>query len=257
MIEQTLFGEINLVQTAIERMKFYEPPEGYYLAFSGGKDSIVLKALADMAGVKYQAFYNMTTIDPPEVVKFIREYYPDVVFNRPDESFFKLLIKKGFPIRQKRWCCDLLKERSGVGRVVMTGIRWAESNRRAQRSSVERSYKDRKTMFVNAIIEWSEDDIWEFIKVNKMPYCKLYDEGWKRIGCLFCPMAGTRRKIEAEKYPKFVVAYINAFEKLYQRRKQQGQSGVDRWASGREMFDWWMNEERRPQDDPDQCVLFE
>lgn len=257
IIEDTLFSQIDLVKTSIERMKFYEPPEGYYLAFSGGKDSIVLKKIADMAGVKYQAFYNMTTIDPPEVVKFIRKHHPDVIINRPHESFFKLLVRKGFPQRHRRWCCELLKEQGGSGRFVLTGIRWQESNRRSKRSSVERSYTDRTKTFVNAIIEWSDDDVWEFIKTNKMPYCSLYDEGWKRIGCLLCPMAGTRRRMEAERYPKFVKVFVLAFENLYQRRKTQGNPSVDRWASGKEMFEWWINEDRKPMDDPDQCVLFE
>lgn len=71
------------VKASVERMKAFEPPDGYLLAFSGGKDSVVLKALADMAGVKYQAGYNVTSVDPPELVYFIREKYPDVEWNYP------------------------------------------------------------------------------------------------------------------------------------------------------------------------------
>ncbi|GAH28018.1 unnamed protein product, partial [marine sediment metagenome] len=78
LVEKTIFGEIiDKVQTAIDRLKQFEPPEGYYLAFSGGKDSIVIKELADMAGVSYDAHYNNTTIDPPELVYFIKDIYPD------------------------------------------------------------------------------------------------------------------------------------------------------------------------------------
>ena len=58
--ELTLFdGKIDKVTRSIERLKTFEPPEGYYLAFSGGKDSVVIKHLADMAGVKYDAHYNL------------------------------------------------------------------------------------------------------------------------------------------------------------------------------------------------------
>lgn len=63
---------IDKVQTAIDRLRAFEPEEGYYLAFSGGKDSVVIKAIADMAGVKYDAHYNATTVDPPELVRFIK-----------------------------------------------------------------------------------------------------------------------------------------------------------------------------------------
>ena len=66
------------MQVAIDRLRAFEPPEGYYLAFSGGKDSVVIKALADMAGVKYDAHYNHTSVEPPELVQFVREHHKDV-----------------------------------------------------------------------------------------------------------------------------------------------------------------------------------
>lgn len=68
----------NKVKKSIERLKAFEPPEGYYLAFSGGKDSVTCKALLDMAGVKYDATYRVTTVDPPELVRFIKNVHPDV-----------------------------------------------------------------------------------------------------------------------------------------------------------------------------------
>ena len=55
-------------------------PDGYHLAFSGGKDSMVLYHLAKMAGVKFKAHMQVTTIDPPELMQFVRANYPDVVF---------------------------------------------------------------------------------------------------------------------------------------------------------------------------------
>ena len=83
MIEQlNVYGKTKL-EVAIQRLKTFEPSEGYYLAFSGGKDSVVIKALADMAGVKYDAHYNVTSVDPPELVRFIKEKYPDVMWEYP------------------------------------------------------------------------------------------------------------------------------------------------------------------------------
>ena len=78
LIENTLFGTENKVELSITVLRSFEPAEGYYLAFSGGKDSVVVKALCDMAGVKYDAHYSVTSVDPPELVWFIKEYYPDV-----------------------------------------------------------------------------------------------------------------------------------------------------------------------------------
>lgn len=76
----------NKVKASIERIKAFEPPEGYYLAFSGGKDSVVCKALLDMAGVKYDAHYRVTSVDPPELVQFIRDKHPDVSRDVPRYS---------------------------------------------------------------------------------------------------------------------------------------------------------------------------
>lgn len=74
-----MIGQLNMlgmtkVETAIERLKRYEPEDGYWLAFSGGKDSMTIKTLADMAGVKYDAHYQITSLDPPELVQFIKTF---------------------------------------------------------------------------------------------------------------------------------------------------------------------------------------
>lgn len=100
MLGQLNMAGLNKVETAIERLKTFEPPEGYYLAFSGGKDSVVIKGLADMAGVKYDAHYNLTTVDPPELVQFIKEYHKDVSVEIPRYkdgtriTMWNLIVKK-------------------------------------------------------------------------------------------------------------------------------------------------------------------
>jgi len=245
MIDHTLFGNIDPVQDSIDLLQELEPPEGYYLAFSGGKDSVVIKALADMAGVKYDAHYNLTTIDPPELVYFIRDHHNDVIIEKPEMPLLKMLIKKGFPQRQRRWCCVKYKERGGTGRYVMTGIRHAESSGRKNRQAVETCYNDNSKNFVHPIIDWTDINVWDFIRKFNLPYCRLYDEGWKRVGCLFCPFAGKHRKVEVELYPKFTQAFIRAFRRCYDVKKAEGKTSVDRWKDGEEMFWWWINEDRR------------
>lgn len=256
LITNTLFGIENKIDIAIERLKMYEPPEGYYLAFSGGKDSIVIKRLADMSEVKYDAHHSLTTIDPPELIYYMREYHSDVQIDRPAKPFLRRLAERGFPQRQRRWCCEEYKERGGSGRLVVTGVRKAESPARRRRALVEHCYKDRHKIYLHAIIDWTDDEVWQFIKEQELPYCKLYDEGWKRIGCLMCPMASKGRVRDAERYPRYVKAFIKAFENLYANRKAKGKTSVDRWKSGEEMFWWWLNEDRKA-DDPDQLMIFE
>lgn len=79
LIEYDLFGQKrDKVQTAIDRLRAFEPKDGYFLAFSGGKDSQCIYHLAKMAGVKFDAHYHVTSVDPPELVQFIKAQYPDV-----------------------------------------------------------------------------------------------------------------------------------------------------------------------------------
>ena len=258
LIEKTLFGTEDKVQSAIDMLKEIEPPEGYYLAFSGGKDSIVIKRLAQIAGVKFDIHYSVTTIDPPELIYYIREHHPEVVGDRADEPFLSKLAYKGFPIRQSRWCCAEYKEKGGEGRFVITGVRAAESSRRAKRKQVEFCMRGGGKRYLHIIFRWTDSDVWEFIRREQLPYCKLYDEGWDRIGCLFCPMAKQSiRSTSVERYPMFARAFSRAFAKLYQLRKEQGRTSVDRWDNGEEMFNWWISEQKQSKENPDQMVMFE
>lgn len=250
MIDQLNMYGMTKVEVAIERIRQISPRGGsYYLAFSGGKDSVVIKALCDMAGVKYDAHYRITSVDPPELVRFIKEKHPDVSMDFPrykDGSvitMWNLIPKKTMPpTRVVRYCCQYLKEDGGEGRDKITGVRWAESNRRkAKRSGLEvQDHKDRtkldpdnmdddmvrycmqsKGFILNPIIDWDDEDVWEFIHRYNIPYCELYDKGFKRLGCIGCPMSA-HRKEELEMYPKFREAYIRAFDRMIENQKLRG-----------------------------------
>ena len=114
LVENTLFGVVDKVKTAIDRIKTFEPPEGYYVAFSGGKDSCVVLDLVKRAGVKFDAHYNLTTVDPPELVRFVKKEHPEVLINKPEKSMWQLIAEKLLPpTRIMRYCCATLKECNG------------------------------------------------------------------------------------------------------------------------------------------------
>ena len=257
MIDQLNIYGMTKLEVAIERLKQIEPRGGsFYLAFSGGKDSCVIKALCDMAEVKYDAHYRVSSVDPPELIRFIKEYHPDVEFEFPrykDGSvvtMWNLIPQKTMPpTRLVRYCCQYLKENGGEGRDKITGVRWDESvRRRKKRSGLEvEDKRDRtrldpdnmdedmvrycmqsKGFILNPIIDWTTDEVWEFIHRYNIPYCKLYDQGFKRLGCIGCPMATPKEKQrEFERYPKFKEAYIRAFDRMI---KHQIEGGCSRTA---------------------------
>lgn len=76
------------IEQAIGTLQLYEPSalrlsdRGYWLAYSGGKDSGVILELAKMAGVVFHPEYSVTGIDPPELVRFIKREHPEVGWNR-------------------------------------------------------------------------------------------------------------------------------------------------------------------------------
>ena len=264
MLDQLNMRGLNKVEVAIRRLQMFEPTEGYYLCFSGGKDSCVIKALADMAGVKYDAHYNLTSVDPPELIHFIKEKHPDVEFEVPRykdgtrKTMWNLIpYKKMPPTRIVRYCCEHLKEGGGEGRFCVTGVRHAESAKRTQRGGLEVAAKGRKRMRVdpdnpdneemvrvcpnrgkhilNPIIDWEDADVWEFIKTYNVPYCSLYDQGYKRLGCIGCPMASNRQN-ELEKYPKYKRAYIRAFDRMLRNMDK-----ATTWETGEDVYEFWVS----------------
>lgn len=155
-----MIGQLNIygkdkVEVAIDRFKTFEPLEGYFLAFSGGKDSVVIKALADMAGVKYDAHYQLTSVDPPEMVRFVKSF-DDVIIDVPRDkdgeriTMWNLIPRKMMPpTRLVRYCCQELKESGGDGRFTATGVRWAESSNRKNNQGEVTIFKADKELAEN------------------------------------------------------------------------------------------------------------
>ena len=243
-----LFG-LDKVESAKELLRMLEPREGFYLAFSGGKDSIVIHELARLADVKFEAHYHITTVDPPELVQFIRKYYPNVITDRPSITMWRLIEKKLFPpTRIQRYCCRELKEVHGEGRIVITGVRAQESVKRRNRPLIDKCPTKAKVM-VNLIVWWSEEEVWSFIKSRGLPYPSLYDHGYKRIGCIGCPMANKSRQRELDDYPKIKRAYLAAFGRMLEARKLRGLTNKKIGNTPEEVMAWWLQEPKLESDE--------
>ena len=247
---------VRMIRGMEEKALELDPEDGYFLAFSGGKDSIVIKALAEMASVKFKAHYSVTTIDPPELLQFIREHHPDVAWKRPKRSMMKAVETRGIPTRLLRWCCEEFKEPGGKDRFKILGIRAAESPRRAANWRELDRWRGDIGLVLNPILQWSDDDVWEFIHSHSIPYCSLYDEGFVRLGCIGCPMSGKKgRRQTFDRWPAYERNWQRALQKLWKKKAGKIQRDGREWVGSRtfdsweEMWDWWLSEEGLSKDD--------
>lgn len=215
------------------------------IAYSGGKDSDVILELTKMAGIKYRAIYKNTTIDPPGTLKHVKEAGAEIL--KPKKTFFDLVREKGAPNRFVRFCCKELKEYKVLNKVIM-GIRKAESTKRVARYSEPtecRFYgsKEHVEAFY-PILEWSNQDVLDFITERGLKIHPLYyrEDGsidvTRRVGCMCCPLASTRKRLEQfKKYPNMVKAYINA-QKVF-RESHPISKNTKLYPT---VFDWFFRE---------------
>lgn len=137
-LRKKMMHSVELMQKAERIAKSYDKENGYFLAFSGGKDSQALFHMAQLAGVQFAGHMNLTSVDPPEVIRFVKHNYPEVELVKPKDSIFNIARQRQIlPTMRVRWCCQEYKEAAGAGKVTLIGIRHAESSRRAKRNEVE------------------------------------------------------------------------------------------------------------------------
>jgi phosphoadenosine phosphosulfate reductase len=225
-----------------------------------------------MANVKFKAYMNFTSVDPGEVVRFVKRQYPDVVRVPPRISIYDMAKKKGIlPSAKVRWCCAEYKEIGGVGKVTLVGVRREESIRRSKRNEITSSnfkisetfdqfskheeemvacVRGRDKIIISPILHWTERNVWEFLnEVVKVPHCELYDQGHTRIGCILCPMASYKNKLkDIERWSYVKKKWMETIDWLIKNKwtnttykSLSAQERFDMWIS-RMTYKQWMNE---------------
>jgi phosphoadenosine phosphosulfate reductase len=280
--------KVELERKAIERLKAFEPEDGYYLCYSGGKDSDVIKILAHLAGVNFEAVHNLTTVDAPETVNYIRSQ-SDVRIDYPELSMWRLIEKKGMPpTRLIRYCCSELKERGGKGKVKITGVRWDESNNRKENGGLVKIIGKPKTMqrFADEnnvnygltkqnglILNYDDDASRRMVEhcyrttstmVNPVIDWKDADvwQFLRHYDCRSNPLyecgfnrIGCIGCIMARKHRKVEFELYPKYKENYIRAfdrmliARKNAGKPTQWQSGKEVFSWWM------QEDPNQITF--
>jgi len=280
MSDKEVMAIARLKEASRASERYYQQP--LLITTSGGKDSSVCVALALRAGIDFEVMHNHTTADAPETVAFVRDEFRRLeslgincivnypVYKGKRTSMWGLIPQKLMPpTRVVRYCCAILKERSGRGRYITTGVRWAESKSREAKRGIYESYPsdrakkvvlnndndDRRRLFetcslqhkaiCNPIIDWTDADVWDYIEAEKLPVNPLYQCGFSRVGCVGCPMAGTKgRYREFAFWPKYRRLYIRSFERMLEERGRRGKlDGVwNMGTTGEDVFHWWMED---------------
>lgn len=260
-LARKLEHSVELLRKSEKMALRLDPENGFYLAFSGGKDSQCLYHVARLAGVRFKAHMKLTSVDPPEVIRFVKTQYPDVELIKPRMSIYEMAKKKHIlPTMRLRWCCAEFKEKGGAGKATLIGIRKEESARRAKREEISTVIKRKITnetfdqwseheeqmvtcvggkdkILVSPIIYWTERDVWEFLNVNGIPHCELYDEGYTRIGCICCPMSQPRQKAkEIKRWPHVKRNWLKTIQYI----KDSGYSCHPE-ETNETHFKWWIS----------------
>lgn len=256
------------IESAIALIRSFESQalalsaDGYYACNSFGKDSGVMMKLFEMSGVKYQGHYNNVTIDPPELVQFGKAHYPETIWRHPLKNLPMMMADIGMPpTRLIRWCCLHYKEQGGKGTFRATGVRAAESPRRKGLWKTVNIDRNSEGFILCPIVYWTDKDVWDFTRQFNIPYCSLYDEGFKRLGCVGCPMADKQRAAQFKRWPKYEAMWRRGFAALWKKnkgvpKKNGAPRSIERYNTVDEYFDWWMETKNVNDTDNADCQMF-
>ena len=218
------------------------------VSISGGKDSLVVLDLSIRAGIKNFIFGN-TTLTYPGTLEYIDklEYYYGINVDRstPERPFLDLVKDIGYPSRRLRWCCEVYKFGPLTHYVLENKIKYLITGIRAEESVKRKKYEKISknplipAVQINPILEWTEVDIWNYIKHYELPYHPLYDIGYTRLGCWLCPFQnkGDFKRLK-DKFPNLYETLITS---LTENVKKFGKVGVRELNDYVNNFGWLTN----------------
>lgn len=241
-IHKKIDASKRFLHTVIEA--YQKNGKSIYLANSGGKDSLVCYTLLKEIGANIPVIHSNTTIDPPGTLPYIREVMPETIIINPEESFFQLVARKMFPSRWNRYCCQVLKERYGIGRSTIEGVRASESTKRTGRDLITCDSRPemKGAEHIYPIYDWLDEDIYGFVKIRNLELAPCYRAGLSRLGCVGCPQITRKgvREFEFSLYPRYYEACKKAIRKGMELHPTWK---ISRYTDGDEekAMRWWLS----------------
>lgn len=221
--------------------KYKDKLDIFHVAFSGGKDSLVLLDLVKKALPRgsFVVVFGDTGMEFPDTYEVIEKTHREceaegIVFytaqsHLSSKDSWALF---GPPSRVLRWCCSVhksapqtIKLREVTGKENYTGmsfvgVRWEESASRSEYEYENYGKKQKGQFSYNAILEWTSAEVWLYIFANGLMINQAYKKGSARVGCLCCPMGGGKSGfIEYKNYTTEVESYLDIIKQSNGREK--------------------------------------
>ena len=236
MVENNKALISQLVQETIKRIyntfsEYKDIVDVFYVAFSGGKDSVAVLDLVQRA-LPHNAFkvlFGDTDMEFPTTLELVEqiEHYcieNDIDFYKakaslPAEETWDIF---GPPARKVRWCCTVHKTAPVINKLneiyntkyirtmMITGVRADESASRSEYDELSRGKKIAGQYSFHPILEWSSAEIYLYIYTNNLLLNEAYKYGFNRVGCIMCPNSTERHEyIKRKVFEDRVLVFTN------------------------------------------------
>ncbi len=215
MVEKNRQLMEQLVQETIKKIyntfiEYKDKVDVFYVAFSGGKDSVVTLDLVQRALPHnvFKVLFGDTGMEFPDIYdvvenirRFCEEEKIDFLVSKSELSPLDSWRTFGPPAQTIRWCCSVHKTAPQIIKLreytnnphfrgmAFTGIRGDESASRSEYNDVSLGEKVRGQYSCHPILEWNSAELFNYIYTRNLIINEAYKKGNSRAGCLVCPMA--------------------------------------------------------------------
>ncbi|MBR6158327.1 MAG: phosphoadenosine phosphosulfate reductase family protein, partial [Lachnospiraceae bacterium] len=213
LIEQLAQDTIKKIYNVY--IKYKSKVDVFYVAFSGGKDSVVVLDLCQRAlpHNEFKVLFGNTDMEFPTTLKLVENVSMDCALK--DIEFYIANAPKsasenwdvfGPPARKVRWCCTVHKtapvinkiskicDKKFVRTMMITGVRGDESASRSEYDELSKGKKIAGQYSFHPILEWSSAEIYLYMYEKGLEFNEAYKYGFNRVGCIMCPNSTERHE---------------------------------------------------------------
>jgi phosphoadenosine phosphosulfate reductase len=190
----------EIVTWALER---FSPRVGLACSFQA-EESVLIDLMHRVRGADFRLFtldtgrLNQETYDCMDAIRERYGVQIEVFF--PEATGVEKMVRENGlnlfynSVELRKLCCGIRKVEP-LNRALknldawMTGLRREQAVTRVDVRKVELDKDHGDIVKVNPLVDWSYDDVWEYIRKNNLPYNRLHKQGYPSIGCAPCTRA--------------------------------------------------------------------